>query len=132
HDNDRRATKTLDCYWFQEYMLITPQEASTVDLWEGPLPADLWENLRRFRDDKVVIASDKSRIPIDMPSPCRVCETRWKEDEGRMKGFLKDKAKLRAMDLFAGCGGLSLGFERSGVVDTHYAVEQDKSAASTF
>ncbi|KAF9081893.1 hypothetical protein BGX23_000342 [Mortierella sp. AD031] len=121
-----------DRYWYKDYLLVTPLEASAVDLWEGPLPADLWENLRRIQDDNVVVTSDKTTIPVELPTPCQVCETGWKEDEGRMKGFLKDKAKLRAMDLFAGCGGLSLGLKRSGVIDTRYAVEQDKSAASTF
>ncbi|KAG0198380.1 hypothetical protein BGX33_012367, partial [Mortierella sp. NVP41] len=138
-DNDRRATKTPDYfkdrpdhYYNKDYLLMTPQEASTVDLWNVPLPADLWENLKRIWDDYAVIVFGKTRIPVDMPMPCQVYETRWEQDEDRMKEFLKDKAKLRAMDLFAGCGGLSLGLERSGVVDTRYAVKQDKSAASTF
>lgn len=39
---------------------------------------------------------------------------------------------LRTMDLFAGCGGLSLGFDQSGVSQTRWAVEKDKSSAHSF
>lgn len=40
--------------------------------------------------------------------------------------------KLRAFDLFAGCGGLALGFERSGVAQSCWAIEKDKAAADSF
>lgn len=39
---------------------------------------------------------------------------------------------LRAIDVFAGCGGLSLGFERSGAFDIVHAVEHDRSAAQSY
>ncbi|RWS25244.1 DNA (cytosine-5)-methyltransferase PliMCI-like protein, partial [Leptotrombidium deliense] len=40
--------------------------------------------------------------------------------------------KLKTFDLFAGCGGLALGFENSGVSDTCWAVEKDSCAAASF
>lgn len=41
--------------------------------------------------------------------------------------------ELRTLDLFAGAGGLSLGFELAGVgFRSNYAVEIDEAAASTF
>lgn len=43
-----------------------------------------------------------------------------------------DDVKLRAMDLFSGCGGFTVGMEKSGAVKTHWAVELDPSAAATF
>ncbi|XP_074597623.1 DNA (cytosine-5)-methyltransferase 1-like [Brevipalpus obovatus] len=39
---------------------------------------------------------------------------------------------LRTLDLFAGCGGLSLGFDQSGVSQTRWAVEKDNSSAHSF
>lgn len=41
-------------------------------------------------------------------------------------------SKFRLIDLFAGCGGMSLGFERSGSFAPVFAVEHDKWAAETY
>ena len=40
--------------------------------------------------------------------------------------------KLRTLDVFAGCGGLSEGLHQSGVSKTLWAIEQDSDAASAF
>lgn len=40
--------------------------------------------------------------------------------------------KLASLDLFSGCGGLSLGLEASGLVESKWAVEWDEKAASSF
>lgn len=42
------------------------------------------------------------------------------------------KNKLKALDVFAGCGGLSEGLHQSGVAETLWAVEQDSDAARAF
>ncbi|KAK6625433.1 hypothetical protein RUM43_005731 [Polyplax serrata] len=75
-----------------------------------------------------------------------------KSDKGKGKGKLKkielqpkadDKIqdeivwpeiqeKLRALDVFAGCGGLSEGLHQSGVSKTLWAIEQDVDAAAAF
>ncbi|CAG9770763.1 unnamed protein product [Ceutorhynchus assimilis] len=39
---------------------------------------------------------------------------------------------LRSMDIFAGCGGLTEGLHQSGVCDTKWAIELDKTAAEAF
>ena len=39
---------------------------------------------------------------------------------------------LRSLDLFAGCGGLSLGFRQSGLADSLWAVELDEPAVQSF
>lgn len=41
-------------------------------------------------------------------------------------------APLSLIDLFAGCGGMTLGFERSGLFESVFAVEWDRDAAETF
>lgn len=43
----------------------------------------------------------------------------------------KGDTMLTVIDLFAGAGGFSLGFEQAGM-DVIYAVEQDQTAAATF
>ncbi|KAF4533442.1 DNA (cytosine-5)-methyltransferase 1-like [Ephemera danica] len=40
--------------------------------------------------------------------------------------------KLRALDVFAGCGGLSLGLHQSGVAESKWAIEVDAAAARAF
>jgi DNA (cytosine-5)-methyltransferase 1 len=41
-------------------------------------------------------------------------------------------SRLRVIDLFAGCGGLSLGFEWAGGFEAIYAVEHDGDAVQTY
>jgi DNA (cytosine-5)-methyltransferase 1 len=41
-------------------------------------------------------------------------------------------AKLKTLDLFAGCGGLTSGLESSGLAECKWAVEWDKNAADSF
>src|SRR4051794_36416201 len=36
------------------------------------------------------------------------------------------------MDLFAGCGGMTLGFEQTGRFESVFAVEHDPDAAETY
>ncbi|XP_064473953.1 DNA (cytosine-5)-methyltransferase 1-like [Ornithodoros turicata] len=40
--------------------------------------------------------------------------------------------RLRTLDVFAGCGGLSLGFEMAGVSETRWALEHCDAAARAF
>ncbi|KAL7287133.1 hypothetical protein TKK_0018750 [Trichogramma kaykai] len=42
------------------------------------------------------------------------------------------KNKLRTLDVFAGCGGLSEGLHQAGVSDTKWAIEVDDAAAHAF
>lgn len=44
----------------------------------------------------------------------------------------ESRPPLNSLDLFSGCGGLSLGLESSGFAQCKWAVEIDKTAAKTF
>lgn len=59
-------------------------------------------------------------LPLQMPSL----------DEVDYQSF--PDPKLKTLDIFAGCGGLSEGLHQSGVVQTQWAIEYDDSAAEAF
>nr|XP_034189663.1 DNA (cytosine-5)-methyltransferase PliMCI-like [Osmia lignaria] len=40
--------------------------------------------------------------------------------------------KLRTLDVFAGCGGLSEGLRQAGIVDNQWAIEKDEPAACAY
>ena len=42
------------------------------------------------------------------------------------------RRKLRTLDVFAGCGGLSLGLEQSGIADSLWAIEHFEPAARAY
>lgn len=45
---------------------------------------------------------------------------------------LLPKEKMRSLDLFAGCGGLSSELHASGLIDSKWAVEKDQNAAKAY
>ena len=55
--------------------------------------------------------------------------SRYPEEEGRHPEV---KRKLRTLDVFAGCGGFSLGLEQSGIADSLWAIEHFEPAARAY
>lgn len=53
-------------------------------------------------------------------------------EECRQENFAKAGLKLRAMDVFSGCGGLTSGLHEGGAVDTLYGIEWDIDASRTL
>ena len=52
--------------------------------------------------------------------------------EKKEDGALPKVKPLQSLDIFAGCGGLSLGLHQSGVAETKWAIECYDSAAKAF
>ncbi|KAF9200850.1 hypothetical protein BGZ49_008924 [Haplosporangium sp. Z 27] len=87
--------------------------------------------LARISDCGTVIVNDETTV-VQRPRPCRICEEEWWTKSDKQQEFLTDVKKLRALDIFSGCGGLSLGLKESGVVETRYSIEFMTSAAQTY
>ena len=54
---------------------------------------------------------------------------RYPEDEGRHPEV---RRRLRTLDVFAGCGGLSLGLEQAGIAESLWAIEHFEPAARAY
>ena len=54
------------------------------------------------------------------------------EEEKKIHSVVTGDRKIAALDIFSGCGGLSLGMHSSGLVETKHAIEFSPSAAITF
>jgi DNA (cytosine-5)-methyltransferase 1 len=67
---------------------------------------------------------------------CLLCKEKRQNHQKEMSEFIEyinvEQKKLRAMDIFSGCGGLTVGMDKTGIVETKWAVEFASSAALTF
>ncbi|KAI7881098.1 S-adenosyl-L-methionine-dependent methyltransferase [Lichtheimia hyalospora FSU 10163] len=64
-----------------------------------------------------------------------ICETCQKERlniQEQQKKFRQSTAKLQALDIFAGCGGLTVGMDDTGIIHTTHSIEFNPDAAKTF
>jgi hypothetical protein len=61
--------------------------------------------------------------PLPSLEHAKQTENDLKARESRMKAFWMHFEKLRGLDMFAGAGGLSSGFDKSGITTTLWAVE---------
>lgn len=94
-------------------------------------------------------AYDSDRKCFEDP-PCKSRSTRMKgKGKGKGKGKVKGKGsaekqeetksdegfpfqKLKCLDVFAGCGGLSEGFHQAGVCESSWAIEIEEPAAQAY
>jgi len=112
-----------DCFWFMDYLLTETMQILSGIRQNSP------EQLCRIRKNGKLYSNAKV---IAMPEACSICENQRSREEELRDEFFRTQRKLRAMDLFSGCGGLSCGLEQTGMIETRYAIELDKAAAATF
>lgn len=63
---------------------------------------------------------------------CDACVALRQEQLAERQGLVDVHPPLRGLELFAGAGGLSTGFDESGYVKTMWAVELGASACLTY
>lgn len=98
---------------------------------------DFWSGANKSRSKKQLVSMVKNGAEarpstMDSVKSCKICEERLSNKELQMSEFLGKATKLRALDIFSGCGGLSSGFRDSGIIETRYAIEFFTSAAITY
>ena len=77
-------------------------------------------------------AEPREILTINPLNKCAKCDLDNNLKEQKQTAFLRQAEPLIALDIFSGCGGLTVGFEKTGVVKTKHAVEFFSSAAHTF
>lgn len=98
---------------------------------------DFWSGANKSRSKMQIMSivkngSEARPSTMDPVKTCKICEERLSNSELEMSEFLGKVKKLRALDIFSGCGGLSSGFRDSGIIETRYAIEFFTSAAITY
>ncbi|KAJ1554510.1 hypothetical protein HK096_003215 [Nowakowskiella sp. JEL0078] len=117
----------INAFWYNEFLAGT-----------GKAGNELRFDIRKFVDkaqaDEQNYEEDKA-VSVELMPYLEVNPIRERQRTARIrerKDFLKSLKKVRALDIFSGCGGLSCGLEMSGAVETTNAVEFSASAAVTF
>ncbi|RKO86769.1 BAH domain-containing protein, partial [Blyttiomyces helicus] len=82
---------------------------------------------KNSKDRYLIKPCDKDAIEV----PADRKEKREKDRQERLQKLASTK-KLRALDIFSGCGGITVGMDDTGVVHTTDAVEFSASATKTF
>lgn len=73
-----------------------------------------------------------SRLPRRSFKTCKECYEERVEKMKEQRRLHKSRKPLRGLELFAGAGGLSTGFDQSGFVKTEWAVEMEPSAVLSY
>ncbi|KAI9446182.1 S-adenosyl-L-methionine-dependent methyltransferase [Lactarius indigo] len=114
-------------------MFSTPQPIQDLDLWLGH------EDHFYVQDCSVnppfIRVEDCNKLRVmDLASHsyCLECYEEHMESISEQKLFVQSHQPLQALELFSGAGGLSIGLEDSGFVETKWAIEYAPSAARTF
>ncbi|KAG0055601.1 DNA (cytosine-5)-methyltransferase 1 [Gryganskiella cystojenkinii] len=115
-----------NAYYYKDYIRVSMNHITKSSV--VPKKADKSSNTAAKKD--IVRITDY--LEIDPVVQCNVCQSRQIELEEKRADFLGGVKKLRALDIFSGCGGLSTGLKSTGVVDTKYAIEFFTSAAQTY
>ncbi|KAI0705891.1 S-adenosyl-L-methionine-dependent methyltransferase [Cytidiella melzeri] len=71
-------------------------------------------------------------LPQHSFKPCQSCNGERVEKMQARQMLLRSRKPLRGLELFAGAGGLSTGFDQSGFVKTEWAVEMEPSAVLSY
>ncbi|OLL21656.1 DNA (cytosine-5)-methyltransferase 1 [Neolecta irregularis DAH-3] len=98
------------------------------------------ENLDDFKDeqdtfwvDTKLVAGKQVEFSLNEITHNPKSERTRKEYLRDLKEFLATSGgKLRGLDIFSGAGGLTIGFDRTGAVETKWAIEFSKAAAMAF
>ncbi|KAF9908641.1 hypothetical protein EC991_009668 [Linnemannia zychae] len=128
-----------DNYWFKDYYVTSPILGSSEPVSKQQSRQRPTLNALRNSRERLcqifsggVVEFDGAYHAVNMPKSCLICDKRRIQRQAIKRQLFRDQPKLAAMDLFSGCGGMTLGLDRCGMIETKYAVEYDKEASGTF
>ncbi|KAG0375367.1 hypothetical protein BGX24_009212 [Mortierella sp. AD032] len=127
-----------DNYWFMDFYNAPQQELSESSGKQRSMLTPSRESLRNSRERLCHIHNgkefhfDNTYHLVQMPAYCLECAGRRNQERVARNKLFKEKPKLVAMDLFSGCGGMTLGLEKCGMVETRFAIEYNEAASETF
>ena len=75
---------------------------------------------------------DLMSLPPRSFKQCKQCYEERTKEMGERQKLHHSRKPLRGLELFAGAGGLSTGFDQSGFVKTEWAVEMEPSAVLSY
>ncbi|KAG0264782.1 hypothetical protein BGZ95_003523, partial [Linnemannia exigua] len=127
-----------DNYWFMDFYNAPRLELSESSREQHRMLPPSKDSLRNSRERLCQIHISKgfhfdgTYHAVQMPVYCLECAGQRNQERLARNKLFKEKAKLVAMDLFSGCGGMTLGLDKSGMVETKFAIEYNEAASKTF
>lgn len=112
-------------------MLTMTTQRQRISLEE--LEGKCWvEEIGNIEDVKEYKKSPDNFYTNDTITHCQPCREKREENEELWEQFYDSANKLSALDIFAGCGGLTVGMDNTGVIETTHSIEFNPDAAKTF
>lgn len=109
--------------------MTTQQQQISFEELEGKC----WvEEISNVQDVKEYKQAPDNFYTHDTITHCQQCLEERLEDEEVWQRFYYSTDKLSALDIFAGCGGLTVGMDNTGVIETTHSIEFNPDAAKTF
>ncbi|KAI8929735.1 hypothetical protein BC831DRAFT_547452 [Entophlyctis helioformis] len=133
HHDERRlvlvpVTRTVSVAWLEGRCWV--QHAATItDLSAFKAQPDSF-----WIDETLERAGTQDTVPLPLDAwqyNKDAAEERQRGIEERQR-VLRTTPKIVAMDIFSGCGGLTVGMDATGLVETRHAIEFSSSASRTF
>ncbi|XP_067952062.1 DNA (cytosine-5)-methyltransferase PliMCI-like [Watersipora subatra] len=126
-------------YWSEEEVKVSLSEANgSIDVFYIPMkdvnnPRGKELRDKFFKDNDFYFSEAYDGEKKEFMDPPKEAEkSKLKPRIGEDEGDIADERKLRCLDVFAGCGGLSAGLHQCGIAESRWAIEKVEPAARAY